>query len=83
MRHEQLARRDFRKFSSGVTPATRNPIMRAEDARKGVHFHQFFYRINADKTIDAICGFCYMTAATAATRAELEVKERAHRCPVS
>ena len=57
--------------------------MRPEDARKGVHFHQFFYRINADKTIDAICAFCYMTAATAATRAELEVKERAHRCPGS
>jgi hypothetical protein len=57
--------------------------MRPEDARKDVHFHQFFYRINADKTIDAICGFCYMTAATAATPEELEVKERAHRCPGS
>ena len=83
MRQEQLARRDFHKFSSDVTPAIRNPSMRPEDSRKDVHFHQFFYRINADKTIDAICGFCYMTAATAATRAELEVKERAHRCPRS
>jgi hypothetical protein len=45
--------------------------MRPKDFRKDVHFHQFFYRINADKTIDAICGFCYMTAATPE---ELEVK---------
>src|ERR1700730_1359500 len=74
MRQEQLARRDFHEFSTGVTPAIRNPSMRPEDARKGVHFHQFFYRINADKTIDAFCGFCYMTAASSATRAELEVK---------
>jgi hypothetical protein len=83
MRQEQLALRDFHKFSSGVTPAIGNARMRPEDARKNVHFHQFFYRINADKTIDAICAFCYMTAATAATRTELEVKERAHRCPRS
>jgi hypothetical protein len=55
--------------------------MRPEDARKGVHFHQFFYRINADKTIDAICAFCYMTAATAQTHAELRLQECAHRCP--
>ena len=83
MRQEKLARRDFLRFLSGVTPAIRNPSMRPEDARKDVHFHQFFYRINADKTIDAICAFCYLTAATAATRAELEVKERAHRGPGS
>jgi hypothetical protein len=55
--------------------------MRPEDARKDVHFHQFFYRVNADKTIDAICGFCYMTAATADSRADLQLLERAHRCP--
>ena len=81
MRQEQLARLDFRKFSSGVNPVIRNPSMRPEDARKGVHFHQFFYRINADKTIDAICAFCYMTAATAETHAELRLQECAHRCP--
>ena len=81
MRQEQLWRGDFRKFSSDVTPATRNPSMRFEDARKNVHFHQFFYRINADKTIDAICAFCYLTAATAQTHAELRLQECAHRCP--
>jgi hypothetical protein len=81
MRQEQMARRDFLKFSSGVTPAIRNSSMGLDDVKKGAHFHQFFYRLNADKTIDSICAFCYMTAATAATRAELEVKERAHRCP--
>jgi hypothetical protein len=56
MRQAQLARHDFRRFSSGVTPAIRNPSMRPEDARKDVHFHQFFYRINADKTIEPLCG---------------------------
>ena len=83
MRQEQLALRGFHVFSSGMSLAMRKPSMRPEDARKDVHFHQFFYRTNADKTIDAICAFCYMTAATAATRAELEVKEREHRCPGS
>ncbi len=83
MRQEQLALRDFHKFSSDVTRAMRNLRMRREDARKNAHFHQFFCRINADKTIDAICAFCYRTAATAATRTELEEKERAHRCPGS
>lgn len=29
--------------------------MRPDDAKKGVHFHQFFYRVNPDKTIDSIC----------------------------
>ncbi len=84
MQQEQLALRDFFvRFPSDLTRAVRNLRMRREDARKNAHFHQFFYRVNADKTIDAICAFCYMTAATAATRTELEVKERAHRCPGS
>jgi hypothetical protein len=55
--------------------------MRPEDANRDVHFHQFFYRINPDKTVDSICAFCYMTAATGETQAELHELERAHRCP--
>jgi hypothetical protein len=55
--------------------------MRRENARKDVPFHQFIYRVNPDKTIDAICAFCYMTAATAQTHAELRLQECAHRCP--
>jgi hypothetical protein len=55
--------------------------MRADDSRKGVHFHQFIYRTNPDKTMDAICAFCYMTAGTAETHAELRLHECAHRCP--
>lgn len=57
--------------------------MRLDDASKNVHFHQFVYRINPDKTIDAICAFCFMTAATAETQAELHLREGAHRCPGS
>ena len=71
----------LRLFSRCATGAFRNSLMRPEDARKDVHFHQFFYRVNADKTIDAICGFCYVTAATADSRADLQLLERAHRCP--
>jgi hypothetical protein len=81
LRPQLPARRDSRRFSSDTTPVVRNPSMRADDARKGVHFHQFIYRINPDKTIDAICAFCYMTAGTAETHAELRLQECAHRCP--
>jgi len=55
--------------------------MQPEDPGKDVSFHQFFYRVNPDKTIDAICGFCYLTAATAENPADLQMRERAHRCP--
>src|SRR5882757_11367326 len=78
---QPLPRRDFHKVSNSATPVSRNPSMRREDARKDVPFHQFIYRTNPDKTIDAICAFCYMTAATAQTHAELRLQECAHRCP--
>ncbi len=55
--------------------------MRRDEARRDVPFHQFIYRTNPDKTIDAICAFCYMTAGTAQTHAELRLQECAHRCP--
>jgi hypothetical protein len=41
---------------------------------------QFFYRMNADKTIDSICAFCYLTVATSESEAELHVQETAHDC---
>jgi hypothetical protein len=75
--------RSSRLFSSFATRAFRNSLMRPDDARKDVHFHRFFYRVNPDKTIDSICAFCYMTAATAYSQAELYARERAHRCPGS
>ena len=31
----------------------------------GVSFFQFVHRVNPDKTIDAICAFCFLTAASA------------------
>jgi len=57
--------------------------MKSEGVRKDPFFYQFFYRVNPDKTIDAICACCYMTAATADNEADLKLRERAHRCPVS
>jgi hypothetical protein len=41
---------------------------------------QFFYRINADKTIDSICGACFLTVATGKSEAELHAQEAAHDC---
>jgi hypothetical protein len=41
---------------------------------------QFFYRENANMTIDAICGVCFSTAATAHNRADLHKLEATHVC---
>jgi hypothetical protein len=48
--------------------------------KKGVSFAQFFYRVNPDKTIDAICGYCLLTASTAASMADIHAREAAHKC---
>jgi hypothetical protein len=45
-----------------------------------VSFFQFVYRVNPDKTIDAICAFCFLTAATAENEADLHAQESAHKC---
>jgi hypothetical protein len=47
---------------------------------KGVSCSGFFRRVNANKTIDAICLICFLTAATADTEADLYELEIAHRC---
>jgi hypothetical protein len=47
---------------------------------KGVSFGQFFHRRNSDLTVDSICGYCLVTAATAANETELHAKEFTHRC---
>jgi hypothetical protein len=49
-------------------------------ARKSVSFAQFFHRVNADGTIDAICGYCLSTAATANTQTEIRLLQSAHHC---
>ena len=49
-------------------------------AKTSVSFAQFFYRVNPDSTIDAICGYCFLTVATANTRTELRLFESAHHC---
>jgi hypothetical protein len=42
---------------------------------------KYFYRNNPDTTIDAICPFCFMTAATATNEEDLHYLESLHRCP--
>ena len=81
MQRQQPPRRAFRDYAGSGSLETLR--MKPEGSKKDVSFHQFFYRTNADKTIDAICAFCYQTAATADSMAEVHVRERAHRCPKS
>jgi hypothetical protein len=78
-----LPRRNFGLFANCATPAFGNPIMRSGDATTNVHFHQFCYRINPDKTLDSIWPFGHMTAATGETQAKLHERGRAHCCPES
>jgi hypothetical protein len=49
-------------------------------AMKGAFFAQFFYRINPDKTIESICGFCFMGSRASDNHADLQAWESAHRC---
>ena len=48
-------------------------------ATKG-SYSQFFYRRNSDKTIDAICGFCFLTVASAENEVDLHAPESVHQC---
>ena len=43
-------------------------------------FAQFFYRVNADKSIDAICGYCFTESGPSVKKEELQSWETAHRC---
>jgi hypothetical protein len=43
-------------------------------------YSQFFYRRNANKTMDAICGFCFLTVASAESEADLHALESVHQC---
>jgi hypothetical protein len=43
-------------------------------------FAQFFYRVNEDKTVEAICGFCFAGSNPAVNQAELREWEKAHLC---
>lgn len=48
-------------------------------ATKG-SYSQFFYRRNSDNTTDAICGFCFLTVASAESEADLHARESVHQC---
>ena len=48
-------------------------------ATKGC-YSQFFYRRNSDNTTDAICGFCFLTVASAQNEADLHARESFHQC---
>ena len=43
-------------------------------------FAQFFYRINPNKTIDAICGYCFTESTPTSNRDDLQTWEALHRC---
>jgi hypothetical protein len=47
---------------------------------KSVRFPQFYYWRNRDNSIDAICGDCFLIAATADTETELQERASAHVC---
>ena len=46
----------------------------------GPPFRQFFHRINPDLSMDSICGFCLLTAATAPNETALRTIESSHQC---
>ena len=48
-------------------------------AMKG-RYSEYFYRRNAENTIDAICGFCFLTVASAESEADLHARESVHQC---
>jgi hypothetical protein len=43
-------------------------------------FAQFFYRVNPDKTMDSICGYCFEASAPSADREQLRSWETTHCC---
>lgn len=43
-------------------------------------YRQFFYRRNDDNTMDAICGFCFLTVASGESEADLPTLECVHHC---
>jgi len=51
--------------------------------KKDVSFAQFFYRVNPNRTIDSICGFCFLTVGTDENKAALRTPELTHCCEVS
>lgn len=47
---------------------------------RGIHFAQFFHRLNLGATFESICGLCYQTVAKAAHKEGLRPDEAAHSC---
>ena len=43
-------------------------------------FTQFFYRVNPDKTIDAICAHCFLASTSGSSQADLQAWQTVHRC---
>ncbi len=50
-------------------------------AQMNTCFAQFFYRLNDDRTVEAICGFCFAASDPAMQHADLREWEKAHICP--
>ncbi len=45
-----------------------------------VGFAQFFYRVNPDKTMDAICGHCFSASEPGSDKSTLKTWEATHHC---
>lgn len=77
---EARATEQTRRNMAFLTPAIRD-LEYVLNGRSQMKTEKYFYRSNPDTTIDAICPFCFMTAATATNEADLLYLESLHRCP--
>jgi hypothetical protein len=49
-------------------------------AATNLYFAQFFYRVNPNKSIESICGVCFLASPAADDKTGLKAWESAHRC---
>jgi hypothetical protein len=47
---------------------------------RNLFFAQFFYRVNSNKSMESICGDCFLASPASGETAELQAWEHAHRC---
>ena len=43
-------------------------------------FSQFFYRVNPNRTMEAICAYCFVASDSSPNKLALQSWETAHRC---
>jgi hypothetical protein len=47
---------------------------------RNLFFAQFFYRVNSNKSVESICGDCFLASPASEETAKLQAWEHAHRC---